>query len=121
MTSAVWEQGFDFRGTAGYVLDPPGDTYVLPGTIYPTTGPLSTYGTLASGPIGSGLSWQSRVAYAHANDQFVYDTYNSFIGDLWLPWSFSVPGSSRPWTLTPSGGVTTWKDAAEFIFRHAVA
>jgi hypothetical protein len=81
-------------------------------TFYPLasgmTGPLATYGTLASGPIGSGLSWQSRVAYAHANDQFVYDTYNSFIGDLWLPWSFSVPGSSRPWTLIPSGGVTTW-------------
>jgi hypothetical protein len=85
-------------------------------TFYPLasgmTGPLSTYGTLASGPIGSGLSWQSRVAYAHANDQFAYDTYNSFIGDLWLPWSFSVPGSSRPWTLTPSGGVTTWNYGA---------
>lgn len=81
-------------------------------TFYPLasgmTGPLSTYGTLASGPIGSGLGWQSRVAYAHANDQFAYDSYNSFIGDLWLPWSFSVPGGGRPWTLIPSGGVTTW-------------
>ena len=44
VTSAVWQQGFDFRGTSGYVLDPPGDTYVLPGTIYPTTGALTTYG-----------------------------------------------------------------------------
>jgi hypothetical protein len=81
-------------------------------TFYPLasgmTGPLATYGTLASGPIGSGLSWQSRVAYAHANDQFAFDSYNGFIGDFWLPWSFSLPGSSRPWTLTPSGGATTW-------------
>jgi hypothetical protein len=81
-------------------------------TFYPLasgmTGPLSTYGTLASGPIGSGLSWQSRLAYAHTNDQFAFDSYDSFIGDLWLPWSFSIPGGSRPWTLIPSAGVTTW-------------
>jgi hypothetical protein len=81
-------------------------------TFYPLasgmTGPLSTYGTLASGPIGSGLSWQSRLAYAHTNDQFAFDSYDSFIGDLWLPWNFSFLGGGRPWTLIPSAGVTTW-------------
>ena len=32
-----WQQGFDFRNTANYVTDPPGDTYVLATTAYPTT------------------------------------------------------------------------------------
>jgi uncharacterized membrane protein len=31
-----WQQGFDFRNTATYVTDPPGDTYVLPTMAYPT-------------------------------------------------------------------------------------
>jgi hypothetical protein len=81
-------------------------------TFYPLasgmTGPLSTYGTLASGPIASELSWQARLAYAHTNDQFAFDSYDSFIGDLWLPWSFSFLGGGRPWTVIPSAGVTTW-------------
>jgi hypothetical protein len=80
-------------------------------TFYPLasgmTGPLSTYGILASGPVGSGLSWQSRVAYAHANDQMAFDSYDSFLADVWLPWNFTV-GSGRPWTLIPTAGVTTW-------------
>ena len=37
VTSAVWQQGFDFRALSGYVTDPPGDTYVLASTAYPTT------------------------------------------------------------------------------------
>jgi len=44
VTSAVWQQGFDFRNTAGFVTDPPGATYVLSSTLYPTTGVLTTYG-----------------------------------------------------------------------------
>jgi hypothetical protein len=85
-------------------------------TFYPLasgmTGPLSTYGVQAAGPIGSGLSWQSRVAYAHASDQSAFDSYDSFVADLWLPWNFSFLGSARPWTVIPSGGVTTWHYAA---------
>ena len=43
-------------------------------TFYPLasgmTGPLSDLRySQPSGPVGSGLNWQSRVAYAHANDQ----------------------------------------------------
>ena len=33
------------------------------------SGTLSTVGLQASGPIASGLAWQSRVAYARASDQ----------------------------------------------------
>ncbi len=39
-----WQQGFDFRNTAAYVTDPPGDTYVLATTAYPTKGNGVTYG-----------------------------------------------------------------------------
>ncbi len=42
--STVWQQGFDFRASAGFVTDPPGDTYVIYSTVYPTTGTLTTYG-----------------------------------------------------------------------------
>jgi uncharacterized repeat protein (TIGR03803 family) len=42
--SSVWQQGFDFRGSSGFVTDPPGDTYVILTTVYPTTGDLTTYG-----------------------------------------------------------------------------
>ncbi len=42
--STVWQQGFDFRASAGLVTDPPGDTYVIYSTVYPTTGTLTTYG-----------------------------------------------------------------------------
>jgi hypothetical protein len=36
--------GFDFRNTAGFVTDLPGDTYVLSTTAYPTNGNGVTYG-----------------------------------------------------------------------------
>jgi hypothetical protein len=39
-----WQQGFDFRSTSSFVTDPPGDTYVLPTTTYPTTANGVTYG-----------------------------------------------------------------------------
>ena len=39
-----WQQGFDFRNTADFVTDPPGDTYVLATTAYPTQGNGVTYG-----------------------------------------------------------------------------
>jgi len=42
--SSVWQQGFDFRGSSGFVTDPVGDTYVILTTIYPTMGDLTTYG-----------------------------------------------------------------------------
>ena len=34
--SGAWGIGFDFRNTSNFVTDPPGDTYVLPSTAYPT-------------------------------------------------------------------------------------
>ena len=45
VTTAVWQQGFDFRATSDYVVDPPGaHSSVLPSDIYPTIGELATYG-----------------------------------------------------------------------------
>ena len=35
--SLAWAIGLDFRASSNYVTDPPGDTYVLPSTAYPTT------------------------------------------------------------------------------------
>jgi hypothetical protein len=112
--------GLTVHATAGNVSLDPYVEYVQQSfrnsTDYPLasgmTGPLSTYGIQASGPIGSGLSWQSRVAYDHAEDQFAFDSYDSVVADLWLPWSFSFLGGTRPWTVIPSGGVTTWHYAA---------
>ena len=37
LSSSTWAIGFDFRASSNYVMDPPGDTYVLPSTAYPTT------------------------------------------------------------------------------------
>jgi hypothetical protein len=75
------------------------------------SGTLSTVGLQASGPIASGMAWQSRLAYARASDQFAFDSYKSFAADVWLPWAFYWPtpwaGSSR-WTIIPTAGVTTW-------------
>jgi Tetratricopeptide repeat len=75
------------------------------------SGTLSTVGVQASGPIASGIAWQSRIAYARASDQFAFDSYKSFAADVWLPWAFYWPtpwaGSSR-WTIIPTAGVTTW-------------
>jgi len=39
-----WQKGFDFRNTASYVTDPPGDTYVLPTLAYPTKANGVTFG-----------------------------------------------------------------------------
>jgi hypothetical protein len=51
-------------------------------TLYPLAsgldGTVSTYGLQASGPVASGLSWQTRIAYAHADNQFAFDSYDSF-------------------------------------------
>lgn len=84
-------------------------------TLYPLasglSGTLSTYGVQANGPVIGGLSWQSRVAYAHANDEFAFDTYDSFAADVWLPWNVAY-WSGRPWTLIPTAGVTTWRYGA---------
>ena len=42
--AGAWQQGFDFRNTSTFVTDPPGDTYVLSTTAYPTKGSGVTYG-----------------------------------------------------------------------------
>src|SRR6516162_9873173 len=93
-------------------------------TFYPLatglSGTLSTAGVQAYGPIASGLSWQSRVAFAHANDQSAFDSYNSFAADIWLPWLVSW-GGMRPWTIIPTAGVTTWRYGAPDPFEAAAA
>lgn len=76
------------------------------------SGTLSTYGLQAAGPIASGLTWQSRLAYAHSGDHYGPDSFDSYAADLWLPWTFSFPGDSRIWTVTPSAGFSHWLYAA---------
>lgn len=80
-------------------------------TFYPLasgmSGPLSTYGLQASGPVASGLNWQARLAYAHSSAQTAFDGYDSYVADVWLPWTIPVWGD-RPWTFIPTAGVTRW-------------
>src|SRR5271165_4650423 len=40
----AFQAGFDFRNTSNFVSDPPGDTYVLPTMMYPTTVNGLTFG-----------------------------------------------------------------------------
>src|SRR5271157_875824 len=49
--SSGWQQGFDFRNTASFVTDPPGDTYVLSTTTYPTTVNGVTFGWMKTSPV----------------------------------------------------------------------
>jgi hypothetical protein len=72
------------------------------------SGTLTTAGLLASGPVYSSLSFQSRVLYAQANDHFTPYSYNSWAADIWLPWNFSPFHDGRTWTLIPTGGVSWW-------------
>ena len=44
VVSVSWGIGFDFRGSSNYVTDPPGDTYVLSSTAYPTNFNGTNYG-----------------------------------------------------------------------------
>ena len=52
VTSLTWAQAFDFRNTSTYVTDPPGDTYVLPTTKYPTTVNGATFGWTTPALVG---------------------------------------------------------------------
>ncbi len=85
-------------------------------TLYPLasgmSGTLSTVGLLATGPVYSSLSFQSRLTYAHASDNFNPFSYNSYAADIWLPWNFSPLGDGRTWTLLPTAGVSWWQYAA---------
>jgi hypothetical protein len=73
------------------------------------TGTLSTAGLIATGPIYASLSFQTRAAFAHTNDNFHPYSYNSWADDIWLPWSFSPLGDGRTWTLFPTAGVSWWQ------------
>jgi hypothetical protein len=76
------------------------------------SGPLTTAGLQASGPIVSGLSWQTRGAFAHSSAAFGPDSYDAYVVDLWLPWNFSPLGDGRMWTVTPIAGFTDWQYSA---------
>ena len=52
-SSSGWAVGFDFRNSAGYVADPPGDSYVLSGTAYPTKSNGVTFGWLKTSLVQS--------------------------------------------------------------------
>jgi hypothetical protein len=108
--------GLTLHGRAGDIsLDPYAEIVQQSfrnSTLYPLasglSGTLSTYGLQAFEPLRSGLSWQARVAYAHASDQFAFDSYDSYAADVWLPWNVSLGGTGRPWTIIPTAGVTRW-------------
>ena len=51
--SSGWAAGFDFRNSAGYVTDPPGDSYVLSTTAYPTKSNGVTFGWLKTSLVQS--------------------------------------------------------------------
>ena len=53
VTTAVWQQGFDFRATSTYVTDPPTSTYVLASTAYPTTVNGVSFGWANTALVGS--------------------------------------------------------------------
>lgn len=72
------------------------------------SGTLSTYGLQASGPVANSVSWQSRLGFGHASDQYGPYSYDVYAADFWLPWNFSFPGDGRVWTLIPSAGVSRW-------------
>jgi hypothetical protein len=94
--------GLTLHATAGNVsLDPYGEVVQQSfrnSSFYPLatglSGTLSTVGLQASGPIASGLAWQSRIAFARANDQSAFDSYKSFAGDIWLPWLNLLGGNA---------------------------
>jgi uncharacterized membrane protein len=51
--SSVWQQGFDFRSSSNFVADPPGATGVVPITLFPTAGGLTTYGWLYTATVSA--------------------------------------------------------------------
>ena len=51
--AGAWQQGFDFRNTATFVTDPPGNTYVLSSTAYPSKGNGVTYGWVKTSLVGA--------------------------------------------------------------------
>jgi hypothetical protein len=85
-------------------------------TLYPLasgmSGPLTTVGLKASGPVYSSLSFQTRLSYAHDDANSNPFSYNSWAADIWLPWNFSPLGDGRTWTLIPTAGLTWWQYAA---------
>jgi len=109
--------GLTMHATVGNVLLDPFAEVVQQSfrnsTFYPLasnlSGPLSTVGLQASGPIASGLGWQARGAFAHSTANFGPDSYDAFAADFWLPWNFSLLGDGRLWTITPIAGFTHWQ------------
>ena len=53
VASSGWQQGFDFRNTSTFVTDPPGSTYVLSSTLYPTTVNGVTFGWVSNKYVGA--------------------------------------------------------------------
>ena len=53
LTVSSWQQGFDFRNTSAFVTDPPGDTYVLSSTIFPTVVGGTTFGWSQDSSVGA--------------------------------------------------------------------
>ncbi len=73
------------------------------------SGSLSTVGLRASGPIVSGLGWQTQTVFGHSSAAFSPDSYDVYAADLWLPWTFSFLGDGRIWVLTPIAGFSHWQ------------
>ena len=73
------------------------------------SGPLTTVGLQAAGPIASGIGWQTRGVFGHSSASFGPDSYDVYAADFWLPWNYSFLGDGRMWTVTPIAGFTHWQ------------
>ena len=88
--ASAWQQGFDFRNTAKFVTDPPGSTYVLPTTAYPTVVGGVTFGWVKTALLGGrdrSTSVDPRLAgmnYANNGSPATFDV------DLPSPGTYSI-------------------------------
>jgi uncharacterized membrane protein len=90
VVSPIWQQGFDFRGTVGYVSDPPDASSVVPGDLYPTDGQLATYGWQTGPQVGGSDRSRSVDARLAGLNYVSNGSPASFYIDLPAPGTYSL-------------------------------
>lgn len=72
------------------------------------SGTLWSAGVLFGSPLSGAMRWQSRVAFSRNETEpgFRFYSFDQASADLSLPLEFAGPWGSRPWVLTPYGGLT---------------
>jgi hypothetical protein len=71
-------------------------------------GTLATYAIQAGGPIVSGIGWQAKLAFNHADDALPWYSYDRYALDVWFPLTIPSLWGGRGWIFTPSFGVARW-------------